>query len=112
MTDAIDDARAARRARHDVIRAEVAAEEAEATEAEATENAAALDIPLHVRISRSLDAELRRRAAVERIPTSALVRRLLDQAVREHSSEQLTTADVEAIARRVTREVLDAATSQ
>ena len=112
MTDAIDDARAARRARHEAIRAEVAAEEAEAAEAEAAENAAALDIPLHVRISRSLDAELRRRAAAERIPTSALVRRLLDQAVHEHSSGLLTVADVEAIARRVTREELDAAASQ
>lgn len=109
MTNSVDDTRAARRARHEAIRTEVAAEEAEAEEAEAAENAAALDVPLHVRISRGLDAELRRRAADERIPTSALVRRLLDQAVHRHGTGELTAADVEAIARRVTREELDAA---
>lgn len=100
----------ARRARHDAIRAEIADEETEAAEAEAeaeaAENAAALDVSLHLRISHILDAELRRRAAAEHIPTSALVRRLLTQAVRQHDASGLTTADVEEIARRVTREEL------
>ena len=76
-----DSARAARRARHAQIRAEVAAEEAEAGAAEAAEAAAALDIPLHVRISRDLNDELRERAAAEQIPMSALVRRLLGSTV-------------------------------
>lgn len=106
MTNSVDDARAARRARHEAIRAEVASEEAEAAEAEAAENAATLDVPLHVRISRGLHAELRRRAAAEHIPTSALVRRLLDQAVHPRGTGELTAADVEEIARRVTREEL------
>ncbi|MGI8311263.1 hypothetical protein [Saccharopolyspora hattusasensis] len=101
-----DPAKTARRARHDVIRAQVADEEVEAAEAEAAENAAALDVSLHLRISQSLDAELRRRAAAEHIPTSALVRRLLTQAVHRHDSGGLTSAEVEEIARRVTREEL------
>ncbi len=98
--------RAARRARHGRIRAEVAAEEAEAGAAEAAEAAAALDIPLHVRISRDLNDELRERAAAEQIPMSALVRRLLDHAVHRPTSPELTTADIERIARRVAREEL------
>ncbi|WP_190817327.1 hypothetical protein [Saccharopolyspora pogona] len=101
-----DPAKSARRARHDAIRAQVADEEVEAAEAEAAENAAALDVSLHLRISQSLDAELRRRAAAEHIPTSALVRRLLTQAVHRHDSGALTSAEVEEIARRVTREEL------
>lgn len=99
-------ARAARRARHDEILAEVACEEAEAVEAEIAEKASTLDVPLHLRIDRELDAQLRRRAADEHIPTSALVRRLLRQAVHEHQPGGLTTAAVEHIARRVTREEL------
>ncbi|WP_330228809.1 hypothetical protein OHA40_22190 [Nocardia sp. NBC_00508] len=101
-----DPAKAARRARHDAIRAQVADEETEAAEAEAAENAATLDVSLHLRISHTLDAELRRRAAAEHIPTSALVRKLLAQAVRQHDACGLTAADVEEIARRVTREEL------
>jgi hypothetical protein len=95
----------ARRARHHAIRAEVAQEEAEAAQAEVREKAAALDVPLHLRIDRELDAQLRRRVAEAHVPTSALVRRLLRQAVQE-PREQLTTADVESIARRVAREEL------
>jgi hypothetical protein len=103
---AADDVRAARRARHAAIRAEVAQEEAEAAEVEAAENAIALDVPLHLRIDRQLDARLRRLAAAEHIPTSALVRRLLRQAT-EHRTEPFTTADIEQIARRVAREEID-----
>jgi predicted HicB family RNase H-like nuclease len=105
MTETTDGARGARRARHHAIRAEVAQEEAEAAQAEGTEKAAALDVPLHLRIDRELDAQLRRQAAEAHVPTSALVRRLLRQAVQE-PREQLTTADVESIARRVAREEL------
>jgi predicted HicB family RNase H-like nuclease len=105
MTEATDGVREARRARHDAIRAEVAQEESEAAQAEATEKAAALDVPLHLRIDRELDTQLRRQAAEAHVPTSALVRRLLRQAVQQ-PREQLTTADVESIARRVAREEL------
>ncbi|WP_236789968.1 hypothetical protein [Amycolatopsis sp. GM8] len=101
-----DPAKGARRARHEAIRAQVADEETEAAEAEAAENAAILDVSLHLRISHTLDAELRRRAAAEHIPTSAFVRRLLTQAVHTHESGGLSAADVEEIARRVTREEL------
>jgi len=87
------------------MRAEVAQEEAEAAQSEIIEKAAALDVPLHLRIDRELDAQLRRQAAEAQLPTSALVRRLLRQAVRQ-PREQLTTADVESIARRVAREEL------
>lgn len=104
MTDTTEEARAARRARHDKILDEVAQEEAEAAEAEAAEKASALDVPLHLRIDRELDTELRRRAADEHIPTSALVRRLLRQAVHEHLTPGLTAAEVQDIARRVARE--------
>jgi len=64
-----------------MIDAEVRAvrEEYADEEAEAAENAAALDVPLSLRITRELDGQLRRRAAAEQIPTSALVRRLLSQ---------------------------------
>jgi predicted HicB family RNase H-like nuclease len=102
MTETTD---GARRARHHAIRAEVAQEEAEAAQSEATEKAAALDVPLHLRIDRELDAQLRRQAAEAHVPTSALVRRLLRKAVQE-PCEQLSTADVESIARRVAREEL------
>jgi predicted HicB family RNase H-like nuclease len=105
MAESTDGVREARRARHHAIREEVAQEEAEAAQAEVTEKAATLDVPLHLRIDRELDAELRRQAAEAHVPTSALVRRLLRQAVQE-PREQLTTADVESIARRVAREEL------
>jgi hypothetical protein len=101
-----DPAKAARRARHEAIRAEIADEETEAAEAEAAESVAILDVSLHLRISHTLDAELRRRAASEHIPTSALVRRLLTQAVHQHDTGGLTTVEVEEIARRVAREEL------
>ncbi len=97
--DTADGVREARRARQHAIRAEVAQEEAKAAEAEVAERAAALDVPLHLRIDRELDAQLRRQAAEAQLPTSALVRRLLRQAVQQ-PREQLTTADVESIARR------------
>src|ERR1035437_8807285 len=101
MAKTTEKARAARRTRHERILAEVAQEEAEVAETAST-----LDIPLHLRIDRELDAQLRQRAAAEHIPTSALVRRLLRQTVREHESGGLTVAAVEDIARRVTREEL------
>lgn len=106
MTDTTETARTARRARHEAILAEVAQEEAEAVEAEIAEKAGTLDIPLHLRIDRALDEQLRRRAAAEHIPTSALVRRLLRRAVHEHRPGGLTPGEVEDIARRVTREEL------
>jgi hypothetical protein len=68
-----DPAKAARRARHEAIHTQIADEETEAAEAEAAENAATLDVSLHLRISHTLDAELRKRAAAEHIPTAALV---------------------------------------
>ncbi len=105
MTETTDGVREARRARHHAIRAEIAQEEAEAAQSEIVEKAAALDVPLHLRIDRELDAQLRRQAAEAQLPTSALVRRLLRQAVQE-PHEQLNAADVESIARRVAREEL------
>ena len=106
MTDTTEEARTARRARHEAILAEVAQEEAEAAEAEIAEKASTLDIPLHLRIDRELDEQLRQRAAAEHIPTSALVRRLLRWAVHEDPPAGLTAVEVEDIARRVTREEL------
>lgn len=106
MNDTTKDDRSARRARHVAILAEVASEEAEAAEAEGAEQSGALDVPLHLRIDRELDAQLRSRALAERIPTSALVRRLLRQAIGEQRSSELTAAEVENIARRVAREEL------
>ncbi len=76
---------------------------AEAAETESAEQAGALDVPLHLRIDRELDAQLRSRALAEQIPTSALVRRLLRQAIGEQRSSELTAAEVEQIARRVVR---------
>ncbi|MGH4007013.1 MAG: ribbon-helix-helix protein, CopG family [Pseudonocardiaceae bacterium] len=106
MTNSTEEARTARRARHEAILAEVAQEEAEAVEAEIAEKASTLDMPLHLRIDRELDEQLRRRAAAEHIPTSALVRRLLRRAVHEHRPAGLTAVEVEDIARRVAREEL------
>jgi len=79
-------------------------EEAEAAEAEIAEKAAALDVPLNLRITKDLDSQLRRQATAEQIPTSALVRRLLIRAVAKHRTGGLTAADVEQIARRVLHE--------
>jgi len=106
MTNTTEEARAARRARHEAILAEVAQEEAEAAEVKIAEKASTLDMPLHLRIDRELDAQLRRQAAAEQIPTSVLVRRLLRQVVHEHRPSGLTAAEVESIARRVAREEL------
>ena len=53
-------------ARREAILAEYAEEEAEAAEIEVAENTAALDVPLNLRITKSLDAQLgpaRRRGA-------------------------------------------------
>lgn len=86
------------------VRAEYADEEAEAAENEAAENAAALDVPLSLRITKDLDGQLRRRAAAEQIPTSALVRRLLSQAVHDRGLPVLTVEQVEQIVRRVVQE--------
>ncbi len=105
MTETTEQARAVRQERHRAIRADVAQEEAEATEAEVAEKAGALDVPLHLRIDRNLDVELRRQAEIEQVPTSSLVRRLLRQAL-EESREQLTVGQVEAIARRAVQEEL------
>ena len=82
----------------------LAEEEAVAAEAEIAEKAAALDVPLNLRITKDLDNQLRRQATAEQIPTSALVRRLLTRAVGEHRAGGLTPADVEQIARRVLHE--------
>ncbi|MGH3906649.1 MAG: hypothetical protein ACRDTE_21100 [Pseudonocardiaceae bacterium] len=86
------------------VRAEYADEEAEAAEIEAAENAATLEVPLSLRITKELDGQLRRRAAAEQIPTSALVRRLLSKAVHERNAPVLTVEQVEQIARRVAQE--------
>src|SRR3712207_9267808 len=86
------------------IREEYADEEAEAAEIEAAENAATLDVPLSLRITKELDSQLRRRAAAEQIPTSALVRRLLSQAVHDRGGPVLTVEQVEQIGRRVGQE--------
>jgi hypothetical protein len=106
MTDTTDGDRVARRARHEVIRAEVAMEEAENEEAEAAEKSSALDVPMHLRIDKELDSQLRRRATDEHIPTSALVRRLLRQAMQQQVAASLSATEVEDIARRVAREEL------
>jgi plasmid stability protein len=74
--------------------------------AEAAEQVNNLDVPLHLRIDKELDAQLRQRAAGEHSPTSALVRRLLRQAIHENQPGGLTPAAVEGIARRVAREEL------
>jgi len=95
-----------RRARHAAIQAEYADEEAEAAELEAAENAAALDVPLNLRITQNLHAQLRQRAAAEHIPTSALVRRILVTFVQTQPSTVLTIGQVEAIARRVATETM------
>lgn len=86
------------------VRAEYADEEAEAAELEAAENAAALEVPLSLRITRDLDALLRRRAAAEQISPSALVRRILRTGLRDEATPVLTTRQVEQIVRRVLRE--------
>lgn len=91
-------------ARREAILAEYAEEEAEAAEIEVAENAAALDVPLNLRITKGLDAQLRQRAAAEQIPTSALVRRLLTRSVQDGTTPVLTVEQVEAIARRVAGE--------
>lgn len=86
------------------VREEYADEEAEAAEIEAAENAAALDVPLSLRITKELDSQLKRRAIAEQISPSALVRRVLRQAVHDSSGPVLTVEQVEEIARRVIRE--------
>lgn len=111
MNDRSSKARAARRVRHEAILAEVAQEEAESAEADAFEKASALDVPLHLRIDRELDAQLRSQATAEHIPTSALVRRLLRQAVGEHHTVGLSASDVRDIARRVAREEMQASSA-
>lgn len=95
----------ARRSRHEAILAEVATEEAEAAEAETVERTAALDVPMHLRIDRALDRQLRQRADDEHLPVSALVRRLLRQAMQQ-GIVAMSAAEVETIARRVAREEL------
>jgi hypothetical protein len=100
-----DTEQVARRARHEAIRAEVVVEEAKAAEADAVEKTSALDVPMHLRIVKRLDQQLRQRASDEHIPTSALVRRLLRQAMQQ-GGPALSPADVEGIARRVAREEL------
>lgn len=105
-----DDQDAARRARHAAIRAEYADEEAEAAELEAAQNAAALDVPLNLRITQRLSVMLRQRAAAENIPTSALVRRLLTTAVTAQPPPALTIDQVETIARRIAGEAIQSRT--
>lgn len=105
MADTADAQREARQRRHAAIRDEVADEESEAAEAEAAENRATLDVPMHLRIDKALDGYLRERATREGIPVSAVVRQMLRGAA-EHRPTALSTAEVEAIARRVAREEL------
>lgn len=105
MTEPTNADRQARRLRHAAILAEVAEEEAEASEAEAAESRSALDVPMHLRIDKELDAYLRDRATGEGIPVSALVRQIL-RAAAERRATSLSESDVESIARRVAREEL------
>jgi predicted HicB family RNase H-like nuclease len=86
------------------VRAEYAEEEAEAAEVEAAESAAALEVPLSLRVTRELDGQLKRRAAQEQVSPSALVRRILRDALSEVRGPVLTVEEVERIARRVMRE--------
>jgi len=65
------------------VRGQYAEEEAEAAEAEIAETDAALDVPLNLRITKDLDAHLRRRATAKQILTSALVLRLLTLGIHE-----------------------------
>jgi predicted HicB family RNase H-like nuclease len=102
------DKRAQAQARREAILAEYAEEEAEAAEVEVAENAAALDVPLNLRITRALDAQLRQRAAAEQVPISALVRRLLTRSVQDRSTPEMTVQQVEAIARRIANEAVAA----
>lgn len=97
-----DDAAVAAEVR--AVREEYADEEAEAAEVEAAENAAALEVPLSLRITRDLDVALKRRATAEQISPSALVRRILRHALHSGQEPILTAAQVEEIARRVMRE--------
>lgn len=97
-----DDAAVAAEVR--AVREEYADEEAEAAELEAAENAAALEVPLSLRITRELDIQLKRRAAAEHVSPSALVRRILRQALHGAQEPILTAEQVEKIARRVLRE--------
>ncbi|GEL20010.1 ribbon-helix-helix protein, CopG family [Pseudonocardia asaccharolytica] len=85
-------------------REEDAEEEAEAAELEAAQAAAALEVPLSLRITRELDTALKQRAAAEQVSPSALVRRLLRQALHAEPAPVLTVEQVEQIARRVMRE--------
>jgi hypothetical protein len=98
----LDDAAVAEQVR--LAREEYAEEEAEAAELEAAQNAAALEVSLSLRISREMDASLRRRAAAEQVSPSALVRRLLWKGLQSGDEPVLTARQVEEIARRVLRE--------
>ncbi|WP_214365880.1 CopG family transcriptional regulator [Pseudonocardia sp. H11422] len=71
---------------------------------EAVENEAGLQVPLSLRITKDLDAQLKRRAAAEQVSPSALVRRILNQALHGGGEPVLTVEQVEGIARRVIRE--------
>lgn len=66
--------------------------------------AAALEVSLSLRISREMDASLRRRAAAKQVSPSALVRRLLWKGLQAGDEPVLTARQVEEIARRVLRE--------
>ncbi|MGH8964811.1 MAG: ribbon-helix-helix protein, CopG family [Actinomycetes bacterium] len=97
-----DDAVVAEQVR--LAREEYAEEEAEAAELETAQNAAALEVSLSLRISREMDASLRRRATAEQVSPSALVRRLLRKGLQSGDEPVLTAHQVEEIARRVLRE--------
>lgn len=111
MTERQETGRPTRRANDATVAAEVRAvreeyaeEEAEAAEVEAAQNAAALEVPLSLRITHELDSALKRQAAAEEISPSALVRRILRQALHRGQQPVLTVEQVEQIARRVIRE--------
>lgn len=104
MTEITKNARAHRRATR-AIRAEVSIEETEAGRPEAVETTNTLDVPMHLRISRDRNAQLRNQASDGGIPTSALVRRLLRKPLRQ-GSDVMSQADVGNIAHRVAGEEL------
>ena len=69
------------------------------------EDFSGVTVPMHLRIDRELDEQLRRQANGEGIPISALVRRLLRQATQQGSAP-FSQTDIENIARRIAREEL------
>jgi predicted DNA binding CopG/RHH family protein len=101
-----DATRRADRLRLADAREAVIEDEAEAIAAEIAESEQ--QAAISVRVPVSLSAALKAKAEAEHIPTSALVRRILTEAMAQHPSSSVLTAEqieqVEEIARRVYRE--------